>query len=269
MYGRHGRALAAVDAGMARAMTAHPAGGHVRAVRVGVVLRRIGRGHGKGVVAQLGRGFGEFQAAGVAFERGQIVFARARALERVASGPDRATHIARRARHRGHGLEAREVRLQLLPAHAPVLDGHVVGHEIPPIAFRDVGAQAHVGLGGAETVSGPGIAGPAETLGRVKRADAPHWERRAGTRVAEGQRAVFQWLGEARPHAVEQGVVHAFVGKRVVLGVARSALQPHNIQAFAGELHCGDGARPAKAHDHHVRFGQAPRVAPAGCRSAI
>ena len=249
------RSLRVHVAAIALAEAAEVAGAELRAMRVGVGPRSIGRGLREGVVAQLARRLLEEHGAVGRCQRRQRVLVGAPALEGVASGLDLALEVAGLARGAADLLEHVEVRLEFVVGDAEVLQVHAFGDELLAVARFIGAAQLQVGRQRAPVVAIPVHTGAADAIAQQEGAVLPIRHRHVGRRVADGDGLFREVLEQLAADTVAQLVGDARVCE-VGHGVAvLTALQRQNLQARGGEFHAHDGAGPAEADQHRVDAG--------------
>ena len=230
-----------------------------RAVRVGVGARGVRRRARERVVASLGRRLGEQLRGEHALERRQRVFARTRALERVAAGLDLALQVAGLAGHRGHVLELVVVPLHLGIGDAPVAQvGHLGGDELRAVALLVQAAHLELIVGPAPGAAAPVQAGTTDRLAGQERTQPAHRQGVLLRRVAHRHRVARGVLHHFLALHVAQLVAHLLQLEVGVGGGHLAAFERDHLQPGLGEFLREDAARPAEADDDRVDFLQFP-----------
>src|SRR5262249_54109880 len=111
------------------------AGAEFRAVGIGVGARRVGCRAREWMVAEALCGRSEHLARQDRRERRQRILVGARRLERIAARLHLAADVSRLAGNRRRAFEPLVIWLELVVGDAPVLDRHVGGNEILPVAL--------------------------------------------------------------------------------------------------------------------------------------
>src|SRR5580700_4740546 len=102
---------------------------------------------------------------------------RSRRLKRIAALEHAALNVAGLTGGAADRLESIEMRLQFLEADAPVLQRHIAGDEVLPVALGDMALQAQFLGHDPRMHAGPVDAGAAHARARLERPDPSIGER--------------------------------------------------------------------------------------------
>ncbi len=154
--------------------------------RIGIGIGGVRRGRRERVIPQrLGRR-AEQHSALRALQRPVGIVAAAPALEGIAALLDLATEIAGLAGDAAQIFEAGVMALQLVIAHRPIGDDHVVGDHLGAIALGQMRAQLVIRRQETVGLAVPMGAHAADAVARQEGAEAPHRQR--GLRIVAAQR---------------------------------------------------------------------------------
>jgi hypothetical protein len=180
------------------------------------------------------------------------ILARARAFVRISARLDFTVQIARLAAHAVDALELVVVGLDLVPRHAPVLGGAVLGKEALAVALGHPAADLEVVRQKAARVAAPVRGGPPHDLARLERSHLAHRQSGFAGVVAEGDRLAREILEDVAVAVVLELVVHVRHDEvRLRIGHA-AALEAEHLEARIRKLHRHDRAYNAASHDDGV-----------------
>src|SRR5450759_3625512 len=197
------------------------------------------------MVAQLLRRLGKQRGSVNVCQRWQWKFPGTGSLEGISPVDQGALQVASLARGAADALELVEARFKLLVSDAEVLDGHAVGYEVLPVAFRDVAPESQLFGQHAPVLPVPVHTPATDAVSRQKGPQLPIRVSPVPGRMANRQRFTREVLEQFMADAVCQFVGDARIGE-VRIGIAAlSPLEGDDVQAGSGEFHTHDGAGPA------------------------
>src|ERR1035437_4957920 len=140
------------------------------------------------MVAQLLRRLGKQGGSVDVCQRWQWKFPGAGPLEGISPVDQGALQVAGLARGAADALELVEARFKIVVGDAEILDGHAVGYEVLPVAFRDVAPEPQFFGQHAPVLAVPAHTPATDTVSRQKGPQLPIGVSLVPRRMANRQR---------------------------------------------------------------------------------